>query len=194
MKSTQLMSLGLVALAAAACGGGAAQLATTKQAPPTANTANSVSAGTSTGSATACATRDLSVRLGHAGGASGSVYEPIVFTNTGSATCTLDGYPGVSFVAPQSGAQVGAAAARNRQHPSASVSLSPGASASAMLQIANHANFDAASCKPATVSGLRVYPPGATAAAYVAFAARQQACSTDVPQLTVEAVVSGTSG
>lgn len=197
MKSTQLMSLGLVALAAAACGGGATQLTTAKQAPPAANSANSahsvnsVSTGTAAGSATACASRDLSVHLGQAGGAAGSVYQPIVFTNTGSVTCTLDGYPGVSFVAPQSGRQVGAPASRNPQHPSTSVRLAPGSSASATLQVANYANYPPSTCRPTTVSGLRVYPPASKTAVYVPFAHTQQACSTTVEQLTVQAVVSG---
>jgi hypothetical protein len=57
-----------------------------------------------------------------------------------------------------------------------------------MLQIANYANYPATMCKPTTVSGLRVYPPGATTAAYVAFSSPQQACSTSVHQLSVEAI------
>ena len=192
MKARQLASLGLVAAAAAACGGGTAQLAT-KQAAPKAPAGKVVNAGASATPAR-CTTGNLSVRLGATGGAAGSTYEPLVFTNKGSATCTLDGYPGVAFVAPQSGKQVGAAASRNPQHAASLVTVAPGASASAMLQIANHANYPASSCTPTTVSGLRVYPPGSTTAIYVPFAHTQQACSTKVNQLSVEAVVAGTAG
>ena len=191
MKARQLASLVLVAAAAAGCGGGTAQLAT-KQAAPKAPAGNVAAGGTTSTVGTStpgrCTTGNLSVRLGAAGGAAGSTYEPLVFTNKGSATCTLDGYPGVAFVAPQSGKQVGAAASRNPQHPATSVSLAGGASASAMLQIANHANYPASTCNATSVSGLRVYPPGSTTAIYVPFAHTQQACSTSVHQLSVEAV------
>ena len=192
MKTGQLVSLGLVAAASAACGGGTAQLAT-KQPAPKAPAGNVVNAGAKS-TPERCATGNLSVHLGAAGGAAGSTYEPLVFTNTGSATCTLDGYPGVAFVAPQSGKQVGAAASRNPQRAASLVTLAPGASASAMLQIANYANYPASSCSPTSVSGLRIYPPGSTTAKYVAFAQIQQACSTKVNQLTVQAVVAGASG
>ena len=195
MKTAQLVSLGLVAAAAAACGGGTAAVATKQAAPqaPAGQQHAKTNQVAATGSGR-CATRDLTVHLGAAGGAAGSTYEPLVFTNKGSATCTLDGYPGVSFVAPQTGKQVGAAASRNPQHAATSVSLAAGASASAMVQVVNHANYDPASCKATTVSGLRVYPPGSTTAAYVPFTHTQQACSTSVNQLSVQAVVAGTSG
>ena len=186
MKTGQLVSLGLVAATTAACGGGAAQLAT-KQAAPKAPTGNVAAAG-SPSAPGRCTTGNLSVHLGAAGGAAGSTYEPLVFTNKGSASCTLDGYPGVSFVAPSSGKKVGAAASRNPQHPAALVTLAPGATASALLQIANEANYPASTCQPTDVSGLRVYPPGATTALYVAFKAPQKACSSNVNQLSVQAI------
>src|SRR5579875_643107 len=40
-----------------------------------------------------CATRSLSAKLGNGQGAAGSTYVDIVFTNIGSASCTLYGYP-----------------------------------------------------------------------------------------------------
>src|SRR3954469_678188 len=172
MKTGQLVALGLVAAATAACGGGAAQLAT-KQAAPKAPTGNVATAG-SPSAPGRCITGNLSVHLGAAGGAAGSTYEPLVFTNKGSATCTLNGYPGVSFVAPSSGKQVGAPASRNPQHPAALVTLAPGATASALLQIANGANYPASTCQPTDVSGLRVYPPGAPTALYFAFNQRRK--------------------
>jgi len=193
MKTTQLVSLGLVAAATAACGGGGTAALATKQTAPKAPAGN-VAPASSSSTPGRCATGSLSVHLGAAGGAAGSTYEPLVFTNKGSVSCTLDGYPGVSFVAPSTGSQVGAAASRNTQHAAALVTLAPGATASAMLQIAQEANYPAATCKPTDVSGLRVYPPGSTTALYVAFKSPQQACSTNVNQLSVQAVVSGSSG
>ena|SRR5947209_3975210 len=186
MRPTHLVLLGLVALAAAACGGGTAKLGTTQSAPK-APSGNVAAAGTAS-TPGRCTTGNLSLRLGSAGGAAGSIYEPLVFTNRGNATCTLSGYPGVAFVAPNSGKQVGAAASRNPQHAAKTITLAPGKAASATLQVANEANYPAATCTPTTVSGLRVYPPGATTAKYVAFTHPQKACSTSVHQLTVQAV------
>ena len=165
----------------------------TKAATHTAKTAAHAGA---TGSAATpmCRTSGLSLRLGQSGNVAGSRYQPIVFTNTTQTTCTLTGYPGVSFVAPGTGHQVGAAATRNPQHATTTVALAPGASASALLQIVNHANYPPADCNATAVSGLRVYPPGNTAAAYVPFASTQSACSSQVEQLAVDSVVRGSTG
>ncbi|MDG3015231.1 DUF4232 domain-containing protein [Speluncibacter jeojiensis] len=105
-----------------------------------------------------CRTGELSITLGQANGAAGSVMFPIVFTNTGSRTCELDGFPGVSYVGADGAAQVGAAATRNG--PSGGpVQLAPGAKASAQVRAVQVANYPADECKPTPVSGLRVYPP-----------------------------------
>jgi uncharacterized protein DUF4232 len=60
------------------------------------------------------------------------------------------------------------------------------------VQVVNHSNYSPSQCKAADVSGFRVYPPGETAAAYVPFDQATSACSTDVTQLTVEAVTVAT--
>jgi len=143
--------------------------------------------------ASVCSTSGLSLRLGAAGHAAGSAYIPIVFTNTSGSSCTLTGYPGVSFVAPGSGHQVGKAASRNTQHLGSTVTLASGGSASALIQIANTDNFTDG-CGATAASGLRVYPPDNKAAAYVAFTQNEQVCSDDVGQLSVESVVAGTAG
>lgn len=135
-----------------------------------------------------CQTQNLSFSIGPAGGAAGSVYEPLRLTNKGASTCTLYGYPGVSFVTAGSGAQVGAAASRNPQHSAVTVTLAPGASAESVVQVVNHQNYAPSQCKATDVSGFRVYPPGEQAAAYVPFDHSSSACTTNVTQLTVEAV------
>jgi len=144
---------------------------------------------TSTSTSTAgCLTKNLSFSIGRADGAAGSVYEPLEMTNKGTASCTLYGYPGVSFVTEGSGQQVGADASRNSQHSAATVTLAPGATAESIVQVVDHMNYAPSQCKAADVSGFRVYPPGETAAAYVPFDHASSACSTNVTQLTVEAV------
>ena len=90
--------------------------------------------------------------------------------NTGSSACTLDGYPGVSWVAGTNGHQVGAAAVRQADpggSAEGTVTLAPGALASAPLDIVDAAAFPPSQCKPVPVRGLRVYPPGEKAALFV---------------------------
>ena len=165
-----------VAATVAGCGSGATHNAA-KIAPAAAST-----------STAGCLTKNLSFSIGTSEGAAGSVYEPLRFTNNGSAACTLRGYPGVSFVTGGSGQQVGADATRNPQHATVTVTLAPGATAESIVQVVNHMNYSPAQCKAADVSGFRVYPPGETEAAYVPFDQASSACSTNVTQLTVEAV------
>jgi Protein of unknown function (DUF4232) len=90
--------------------------------------------------------------------------------NIGSSPCALYGYPGVSWVAGTDGHQVGAAAVRepdNSGRSETTVLLAPGALASAPLDIVDAAVIPASECKPVPVRGLRVYPPGQTAAMFI---------------------------
>jgi len=107
-----------------------------------------------------CSTGALRVSLGAAGGAAGSVYYPLVFTNVSGAPCTLYGYPGVSFVSGPGGAELGGAAVRDPGQGPALVTLAPGAVAHASVQVAVAQNYPRSVCKPVTVHWLRVYPPG----------------------------------
>jgi len=89
--------------------------------------------------------------------------------NTGSTTCTLYGYPGVSWVRGSAGTQTGAAAVRSAD-PSGTekvVTLAPGATASAPLDIVDAAVIPPSECKPVAVRGLRIYPPGQQAALFL---------------------------
>lgn len=193
MNARIILGASLAALATVAgCGSGATHNAA-KIGPAGSHgkTSDKVVA-TSTSTTSSCLTRNLSFSIGTADGAAGSVYEPLRMTNKGTASCTLYGYPGVSFVTGGSGDQVGADASRNPQHPAATVTLAPGATAESIVQVVNHGNYSPSQCKAADVSGFRVYPPGETAAAYVPFDQASSACSTDVTQLTVEAVTAAT--
>ena len=73
--------------------------------------------------------------LSQGGAAAGSTYVPIDFTNTSGSACTMDGYPGVSFVRSPSGAQLGNPASRNPAAVPATVTLAPGGVAHAILQV-----------------------------------------------------------
>ena len=116
-----------------------------------------------------CRTPDLVVWLDTRGGAAaGSVYYHLEFTNLERSSCSLRGYPGVSAVG-LGGQQLGRAASRNPQHPSRTITLTPGSTATAILQIANAANFPVSVCKPTTAAGVRAYPPGQTTSRTVPF-------------------------
>lgn len=133
------------------------------------------------------------MKASEGGGAAGSNYVLLTFKNRSGSTCTLYGYPGVSFVGKDNGTQLGVPAVRNRSGTPTNVKLVSGATTTALLQIANAGNYDAKQCAPTTADGFRVYPPGSRTSAYVAFPA--QACQRDPgssKQLSVSPV--GTSG
>jgi hypothetical protein len=144
---------------------------------------------TGTSGPSACATSGLNVTLGAPGGYAGGVVQAIVFTNRSGATCTLYGYPGASLVSAPPYTQIGLAARRAGTVPVKLVTLAPGASASAMLQIVDALNFGSATCSPTKAAYLRVYPPNQTAPVYLANTS--QTCAQPVQTLSVTAVQAG---
>jgi hypothetical protein len=115
--------------------------------------------------------------LGPGGTAAGSTYYPLEFTNTASHSCHLSGYPGVSA---WSSHQLGSAAARVPSGSITPVTLRPGATGHATLQITDVASLSPTSCKPARATTLQVYAPGAFNALTVPF--RFRACSLAGPK------------
>ena len=142
----------------------------------------------------ACRSGGLKVTLdaSQAGGAAGSTYYPVNFTNTSGAPCGLYGYPGMSFVtaAGRAGHQIGAAAQRNPAFGKLSVRLPAGGAAHAWLQVTEAGNYPASVCQPVTAHWLRVFAPGDTVASYVdvSFSA---CASASAPLLIVMPVRSG---
>jgi hypothetical protein len=124
-----------------------------------------------------CHTGELKVtaRAGPGGGAAGSEYVWLVFTNVSGRTCTLYGYPGVSWVTGPSGQQVNDPTERAGATP-ALVVLTPGGVAHAQVRHANPELYGP-DCHPVQVAGFRVYPPDETAAVFVPWAS--QACSAN---------------
>jgi hypothetical protein len=116
---------------------------------------------------TRCTAGDLQLSLGGGDAAAGTAYRTLRFTNVSGRSCTLQGYPGVSYVAGDDGHQVGAPASRTPSG-SALVRLGSGQSASTSVGLVNVRNYDAATCRPQPVRGLRVYSPGETRAEFVA--------------------------
>ena len=113
----------------------------------------------------------LKAAIGSGQGAAGSSYYPIDLINNSGTTCTLYGYPGVSFVTGPGGSQIGAAATRNGTIAPALVTLTAGQTAHATLQVVNANNYPASRCKIVQAHWLRVYPPGQFSPVYIRFSA-----------------------
>ena len=163
-------STGAGASASASSGTGAAGTGASPTGSSTA--AGSGTSGTTTTSSgtPACTSADLQASLGGGAGAGMSQnHTGLQLRNSGSSACTLYGYPGVSWVRGASGIQTGAAAVRQAD-PSGTettVTLAPGALASAPLDIVDAAVIPPSECKPVAVRGLRIYPPGQKAALFL---------------------------
>ena len=151
-------------------------------------TTTATSSSTSTaGAAAACATSALKVSQSAPNGYAGGVVVTLVFTNASGTACTLFGYPGVSLVSAAQ-TQIGLAAKRSGTAVKL-ITLGPGATASASLQIVDALNFPSTTCDPVKAAYLRVYPPNQTAS--VLLANTSQTCSKPVQTLTVNPVQAG---
>jgi hypothetical protein len=138
-------------------------------------------------SAPRCHASALTARLGPGEGAAGHVYVPILFKNASTQRCSLTGHPGVSFVAGDDGHQVGRSADRDLGSVPRVIDLEPGQRAAAQLRITLPGSYPEQDCRPVWVRGLRVYPPGSTAAMYIKVG--QTACSSsDLHNLNVRSV------
>jgi hypothetical protein len=201
-----LAAAGLAAAAATAAGCESSGSSTASQSGTPSSAASSGSSSASAPASTpasapshsagsglaACDTSALSVTLAsdQGGGAAGSTYVPINFTNTTGTACALYGYPGVSFITGPAGSQIGAPATRAPNVSSISVMVASHAIAHAWLQVVQAGNYPASTCHPATAHWLKVYPPGNTAASYIGHSF--PACSSaKVTVLTVMPVRTG---
>ncbi|SEO06448.1 DUF4232 domain-containing protein [Actinacidiphila rubida] len=168
-SSSSLLPPGTSASAAASPSPSSPESAT--PAPPSATSGPPQPAPTAAGSASApaarasgtpgsrCTVTGLRMRLGTPDHGAGSVYYPLRFTNTGSRTCTLDGYPGVSLIRGD-GSTIGRPADRTPPHGT-TVEVAPGQTVEADLHTLNQ-GIKGGSCwrRP---TFLLVYPPGSTA-------------------------------
>jgi Protein of unknown function (DUF4232) len=129
-----------------------ATASTSPTAPPSATTPVAAGPGP-------CQSGALKVALGSGNAAAGTSYLQVNFTNVSNTTCTLYGFPGVSFTGETYSVQVGPAATRNHASPESLVTLAPGAVATAQLSIVDAQNYPPGSCGLTTASGILVYPP-----------------------------------
>ncbi|UIJ36427.1 DUF4232 domain-containing protein [Allobranchiibius sp. GilTou73] len=117
-------------------------------------------------------------------GAAGSAYYTVRLRNDGHATCTLDGYPGVSLVGAN-GVQLGHSADRNPAGTSRTVTLAEGAATTFIVQVADAGNYSSDQCRPTAARGFRIYPPGSTQAIFLSRSGITGCAGATVHQLTV---------
>lgn len=165
----------LAALAATTLLGGGAAMATTAAATTTVHR---------------CTTAALKVSLGRPQGAAGSTYLPIDYLNVTHQTCTLYGFPGVSFAGGSPLHQIGLSASRDYTRPPRLVYVRPGRSAYTMLRITNALNYPPSVCRPVRASHLKVYPPNTYTPVYLRYSVL--ACSKPVRQMSVQVARYGT--
>ncbi len=112
---------------------------------------------TSSPASTRCHTSELSAALQPAQGGAGSIFTPLSLTNTGTRTCVVTGYPGVSLL-DASGAILGVPATRD-PGTVVSITLAPKAAAHTIVDTQNA--IDPTQCGPMSTSVL-IYPPDET--------------------------------
>lgn len=186
-------SLAAVALLIAGCSNGspapAPTVTITKRATATSPPSAPATATPAVAGPGSCQFSALKVALGPGNAAAGSQIIPIQFTNVSSATCTLYGFPGVSFTGETYAVQVGPAATRNHASLEQVVTLEPGAIASALIKVVDAQNYPAGPCGLTTASGIKVYPPNLTSAVGLPY--NGFACVHKWNVLTVNAVAAG---
>lgn len=142
--------------------------------------------GTGASSVPACASSRLAVSREDDSVGAGQFYTKIVFTNTGSGSCTLTGFPGVSYVAAN-GVQSGNPATRTNESVSTVTLPSHGTATATLHDSDGQGGYSAGQCRLASVQGLRIYPPNQKAALFLPF--RTKHCSgTSIDPLSVAPV------
>lgn len=143
-------------------------------ATPSPTTSTTPTPSASTGQAMMCSSSQLTGQIGEqdgkpagSGAATDQEHLAVILTNTSTTACTLQGWPGVSFVGDSNGTQIGAAATLDRTAPHPTVTLQHGAAAQAYITILAAATYQAAACQPVTPDGFRVYPPGSKTSLFI---------------------------
>jgi hypothetical protein len=163
--------------------------------PPAATTTTKAPAAAGGGggetSATAeCKPGNLKLSLGPSDAAAGHVYQALRFTNVSKVSCVIVGFPGLSYVTGDSGAQVGKPAERDGSI-GAQITLRPGQVASTVVTETDIGVFDTSTCKPTATRGFRVYPPDSTASVFVAQSGMGCAGNPPSAQLRVQTIKPG---
>ena len=113
-----------------------------------------------------CASEELVPSIQGMAEDTGTTTIVIGLTNTSTtASCTLQGWPGVSFVQGGNGTQLGAAAEQDLDSTHDTVTLNAdGGAATFTVTLFPYSEEE---CDPTPADGIRIYPPGETQALFV---------------------------
>ncbi|MEU6404952.1 DUF4232 domain-containing protein [Streptomyces sp. NPDC046985] len=162
--------------------GGGTTAAATDDAASATTAGKTESAGAETEHA--CSSDDLKVTATAGDSGGGNTGERLVFMNTGKDTCTLKGFPGVSFVKSHN-VQLGKSAKRVGGSPAEVAYLIPNGHAYADVQMINGmGGYSASQCDLTKVPTLRVYPPGQKESFNIPFG-KSECVGSDVQNLRV---------
>lgn len=161
----------------------------TSSAPSASGSSTPSSTGTTASSVGLCKAASLTPSVDSTGGgAAGSLYMKLILTNSGTESCVLKGFPGVSLTAGPTGDPIGSAAARDDAQPVTEVVLAPGKAGFAQLRYTQAGNYP--DCTQVAAAGFRVYPPEDTASVFIP--QQHQACSNaSINLLSVQAFQAG---
>lgn len=131
-----------------------------------------------------CTSAQLRVARTDPNAGAGQLYAKITFTNTAATSCTLTGYPGVSYV-KAAGVQSGNPAQRTGAGYRVVTLAAHGGTASAVMHDSDGiGGYSKGQCDLTSVEGIRVYPPNERAAMFIPF--RTQHCAgTSIHPLTI---------
>lgn len=141
------------------------------------------SSSSSAQAATACTFTNLSMSVGLADGTAGTIYQHMVFTNKGTTSCTIAGYP-AAFLLDASNAVLGSGAVPMTTFTPSVITLNPGAKAYTAVGFPEAGNFPTGGCT-ANATTIRIYLPGSTS--YLDAALAKPNC----PGFSATAVVAG---
>lgn len=131
----------------------------TPQASPTTSTSRTSTGGTALPAG--CTFDELTASVAGPTAAAGTMGFTITFTNRGSRTCTISGYPGVAAVSPRGAEVMQAARAGDNSAPPV-IRLSPRQAARASLQVNDNPCCGNNPPPCPEVTALDITPPGAT--------------------------------
>jgi hypothetical protein len=134
---------------------------------------------------------DLTLTLGvGSGGGAGHRSPFLVFTNDSALPCALSGHPTVTLVGGGNGVVIGAKASPVSSSAK-TVTLKPGKSAHAPLDVVVAGNYDAATCQPQVADGFRVTLPNDSEALFVATTDYVGCANASIKLMTVKPFVGG---
>ena len=139
-----------------------------------------------------CQSGHLNVSAGAPQGYRSGLQIVVVFKNTGTAACTLSGYPRVWQSTGPPVTNIGQPAREGPYPPPTVVTLPPNGAASARLQIEDSALYPTKTCIPLKATSLAVMPPGEKTATHISFGST--ACKGTAKLMTVTTVVQGSGG